>query len=844
MAKGVRFVKAAKLDCTFRSGCGRVLAGVGSRWPWLVMAGTVGTSIRLKLALFVAAVVIVLAASLSWVSYIFAHRTLSQQIDDRLSIVVLHRRQLLLDYVSRQKERVALVASRTRLRELLADAMATADRSAEGQRILTDALRTSPDFLELSVTDLNGRVVMATESSRLGEDWSARPEFQVAAREPWMSRVVHRGGRHEAVATAPVVVAEQPVGVVWLRSDATPLLRMLSDASGLGDTGEVLVAALEDGVLHFLLPNRQGCPIPDMPATAAPIMARALAGQAGYARERDYRGEEVLAAFLPVPQQGWGIVAKMDAEEGYAPIAWLRRMFVIVELSVLALGLVAAYVVARRFTNPIRRMANMAEAIANGGWDARVMVESEDEIGALARAFNKMTEEVAHSQAVLEERVRARTGELEAANTALQSEVRERQRAEEGLARQQALLQGLMDNIPDHIYFKDEHSRFIRVNKAMSEWVGLKNPAEAEGKTDYHIFSNEHAQQAFEDEQGVMRTGQPIVGREERETWPDGRVTWVSTTKLPLRDKNGRIIGTFGLSRDVTARKQAEQRLEKYAHALTRRTIQTQEDLVLAREIQMAFLPAHYPTFPRGVPVATSAVRFAHQYQPASTLGGDFFDVVALSDTLAGVLICDVMGHGMRSALVTAILRGLVNEWREYAAEPGEFLTRINTGLLDTLQSCGTPIFATAFYLVLDTDSGRVRYANAGHPSPLVLRRERLQVEVLRGSGAALGLFRETQLATQETVLAAGDSVLLFTDGLYEAPGPDGEPFGQARLVTAVRERLEQPAARLLTELIAVAREFTPAGDFDDDVCLVTAELVRVTERANRNVQPHENVLR
>ncbi len=805
------------------------------------MARIAGTSIRLKLAVFVAAVIIVLAASLSWVSYIFAHRTLSQQIDDRLLVVAWNRRQLLLDYVQRQQERVALVASRTHLRELLASA--AADGQTEGRRILMDALRTGADFLELWVTDANGRVVMATESARLGEDWSGRPEYPAAVRAPWMSRVSREGGRYEAVATAPAVRGDKLVGVVWLRLDATPLLRTLSDASGLGDTGEVLVGAVEDGVLQFLLPNRQGCPIPDMPVGDDPVMLRAVAGQSGFARERDYRGEEVLAAYLPVPQQGWGIVAKMNAVEGYAPIAWLRRMFVTVEVSVLALGLVAAYVVARRFTNPIRRMAGMAEAIAGGGWDARVVVESDDEIGALARAFNKMTEEVARAQAVLEDRVRARTAELETANAALQTEVRERQRAEEGLAQQQMLLRSLMDNIPDHIYFKDEHSRFIQVNQAMAAWVGVNDPAALEGKTDFHIFTAEHAQQAFDDEREVMRTGRPIVGREERETWPDGRVTWVSTTKLPLRGKDGRVIGTFGLSRDVTARKQVEQRLERYAHALTRRTIQTQEDLALAREIQMAFLPAQYPTFPAAVPPAMSAVRFAHQYQPASTLGGDFFDVIALSDTTAGVLICDVMGHGMRSALVTAILRGLVNEWREFAAEPGQFLTRINTSLLDTLQACGTPIFATAFYLVLDTGSGRLRYASAGHPNPLVLRRQQRQVEVLRGNGAALGLFRETELATRETVLAAGDSVLLFTDGLYEATGPAGDPFGQERLLAAVRERLDLPAAQLLAELIASVREFTLAGGFDDDVCLVTAELVRVTGRANGNVPPHKNVL-
>jgi serine phosphatase RsbU (regulator of sigma subunit) len=199
----------------------------------------------------------------------------------------------------------------------------------------------------------------------------------------------------------------------------------------------------------------------------------------------------------------------------------------------------------------------------------------------------------------------------------------------------------------------------------------------------------------------------------------------------------------------------------------------------------------------------------------------------------------------MRSALVTAILRGLVNECRACAAEPGLFLTRINSALLEALQACGTPIFATAFYLVLDTETGCLRYASAGHPGPLVLRRAAGRVESLRGRcGAALGLFRDTDLTTQEAALAVGDGLLFFTDGLYEVPGPDGEPFGRERLVAAVRQRLTLPAAQLLAELIAAARQFTRSGEFEDDVCLVTTEFVRRVARPNRNVQPHENAPR
>jgi PAS domain S-box-containing protein len=123
------------------------------------------------------------------------------------------------------------------------------------------------------------------------------------------------------------------------------------------------------------------------------------------------------------------------------------------------------------------------------------------------------------------------------------------------------LLHTLMDNIPDAIYFKDKKSRFIRASMALARKIGLSDPAHLIGKTDFDVFTKEHAQQAFEDEQRILRTALPEIGIEEKETWPDARVTWVSTTKMPLRDTKGGIIGTFGVSRDITKRKAMEDAL-------------------------------------------------------------------------------------------------------------------------------------------------------------------------------------------------------------------------------------------------------------------------------------------
>ena len=125
------------------------------------------------------------------------------------------------------------------------------------------------------------------------------------------------------------------------------------------------------------------------------------------------------------------------------------------------------------------------------------------------------------------------------------------------------LLHTLMENTPDHIYFKDTESRFIRINKSLADWFGLGHPEDAIGKTDFDFFADEHARLARADEEYIMKSGMPLEGHEEKETWPDGRETWVSTTKEPLRNEDGQIVGTFGISRDITAHKHAEQALRE-----------------------------------------------------------------------------------------------------------------------------------------------------------------------------------------------------------------------------------------------------------------------------------------
>jgi len=146
-------------------------------------------------------------------------------------------------------------------------------------------------------------------------------------------------------------------------------------------------------------------------------------------------------------------------------------------------------------------------------------------------------------------------------------DITSRKKIEDALSREQFLVNSLMDNIPDHVYFKDIESRFIRINKSHAESFGLTDARDAIGKSDFDFFSSEHARAAYEDEQKIIKTGEVIV-KAEKLTWEDKPPKWSSSVKLPLRDLNGEIIGTFGISRDITDQRKAEEQYYLLACAL------------------------------------------------------------------------------------------------------------------------------------------------------------------------------------------------------------------------------------------------------------------------------------
>jgi len=279
-------------------------------------------------------------------------------------------------------------------------------------------------------------------------------------------------------------------------------------------------------------------------------------------------------------------------------------------------------------------------------------------------------------------------------------------------------------------------------------------------------------------------------------------------------------------------RKRMSEQVSRYAEELRSKNAQLEADFNMAREIQEVFLPHQYPTFPQWVASEESALRFSHRYLPAAAVGGDFFDIFAISGTTAGVFICDVMGHGMRAALITAIMRGLVEEPMPVAADAGKFVAEVNRSLRAILRRTHEPFLATAFYLVADAEGGELRFSSAGHPSPFIVQGNSSTVQLLRSydprHGPALGLFDKPAYPTCRAPLAQDDLVLLFTDGLYELDNANQEEFGLQRLEASIRNHIRLPAEKLLDAILEDAQTFAGTREFDDDVCLVSLTARRI----------------
>ncbi|MFC5051342.1 SpoIIE family protein phosphatase [Rubritalea spongiae] len=404
-------------------------------------------------------------------------------------------------------------------------------------------------------------------------------------------------------------------------------------------------------------------------------------------------------------------------------------------------------------------------------------------------------------------------------------DITKRKRAEASLEEEREMLRLIIDNVPVQVYFKDLDSRFTMVNKRQAHWLGCESENQILGKSDADFYAEEGWRRSREDERKLMETGKPILGEIQREKWVDRPDTYVQVVKQAWYDSRGRLSGTFGFSTDVTMIFDAKEKLEEVALDLQARNKLYQEELGLAREVQQALLPESDEGWKERLASVADKAAIEVKYIPATELAGDYYDVLPISDQVFGLFICDVMGHGVRSALVVSMIRGLMEKASAYVEQPALYLQKINEGLCRILGPTGVDMFATACYVTVNFNEGVVRVASAGHDDPLIFAKKGHDLPASESSsGPALGFFNKAEYHECTYALEYVSELVLYTDGIYESANKAGEEWSKKRLEDAAKNAVESSEGSTLEILCDEAIQWVRGKGFDDDVCLLSCK--------------------
>lgn len=381
------------------------------------------------------------------------------------------------------------------------------------------------------------------------------------------------------------------------------------------------------------------------------------------------------------------------------------------------------------------------------------------------------------------------------------------------------LFESLMEQIADRVYIKDKQSRFIAVSQALADIHGISDRHELEGKTDFDFFSIEHAQQAFDDEQEIIRTGKPMINMIEKETWADGKTTWVSSSKAPLYLKSGKIAGILGISRDITEQKIAQEKLAQSEQRLREQNEIMNSDYESAHKVQSVMIPGRVPDIKH--------INIAYLWKPMTAVGGDLVSFPRNPNNCLLFYLGDVCGHGATAAFYTVLLKYLTSHEAEvYHGDPTNFLDAVNREITGRLNS-GFVTGMAGHFGRREKDGSRILHlSNCGHPLNLVYRAATHTIEsVFLPTGMVMGLPGGTASETFDLELQQGDRFYTYTDGILEASNPDGEEFTRQGLESCLLKHADKPIQETLDLLYATVAEFTGQPKQQDDITLLAFEL-------------------
>ncbi|MZP28506.1 SpoIIE family protein phosphatase [Heliobacterium undosum] len=259
--------------------------------------------------------------------------------------------------------------------------------------------------------------------------------------------------------------------------------------------------------------------------------------------------------------------------------------------------------------------------------------------------------------------------------------------------------------------------------------------------------------------------------------------------------------------------------LEKSYREIESKNAILTEELRMARHVQQHLLPTGYPSMER--------LAFEVTYRPTIEIGGDFYDFITVNKDEVGVFVSDVSGHGVSAAMLTMVISTMMRSITQETLAPGQVLDRLNLQFGKMVEGELTGTFVTAFSLLVNEATGRVHYANAGHPSPLLLRGDSDEVEKLDTDGFPLGLFDTAEYESREVDILPGDKLVLYTDGIYDVVNERKECFGFSRFVALVKELRYLPAKKMAEAIMARISAFAQQMPQPDDICLVVIEHLR-----------------
>jgi PAS domain S-box-containing protein len=381
------------------------------------------------------------------------------------------------------------------------------------------------------------------------------------------------------------------------------------------------------------------------------------------------------------------------------------------------------------------------------------------------------------------------------------------------------LFESLMEQTSDRIYIKDKKSRFVAASQALAEMHGYENRHDLEGLTDFDFFTIEHAQQAFDDEQEMLRTEKPIVNKVEKETWADGRNTWVSSTKAPLYLSSGKLAGIIGISRDVTNEKLAQQKLAKSEQRLREQNGIMRSDYKSAQKVQSVMIPGRVPHIKH--------INIAHLWKPMTLVGGDIVNFPRNPGNCLLFFLGDVCGHGVTAAFYTVLIKYLTAHSAEaYSENPRDFLNSVNEGVTGRIENGFVTGLAGHFGPRHKDGSRKLILAHAGHKQVLVYRKAENKVELIElPNGTVMGLPGTSASSVKSIDMQIGDRFYAFTDGIVEATSPRGEEFGMKRVIRRFQKLSHKPIQETIQAIYEEVCEFTAVPDQQDDITLLSFEL-------------------